>query len=227
MEPYSSGVPISNDDPYESRLDRGNIFRHLLLFGCAVFIVRFIYSHRRQTDGLLTVNRKFFWEPSYFARFRWITKADEIIAAADLKAQGQPYRLVRGDTEQIVLPVDMIPELNALGIDILNSRESHAFSLLGHLTGMDVVRHTSFHVRVLLSYISPALPDLFAITGERIAASIATELSQSHAWTPLKPHRAIVRSIGEAIALSLFGAEMTDGNSELVHLTHEHTNNGK
>lgn len=121
----------------------------------------------------------------------------------------------------------MIPELNRLGMDVLNSRESHSFGLLGHLTGMDVVRKTSFHVRVLLSYISPALPGLFSITGARISAGIEKEFPQSHEWTVMKPSKAVVRCISEAIALALFGAEMTGDNPDLVQLTHEHTNNGE
>lgn len=120
----------------------------------------------------------------------------------------------------------MIPELNGLGIDCLNSRESHSFGLLGHLTGMDVVRVTSFHVRVLLSYISPALPSLFAVMGERISAGVQDEFPQSHEWMPMKPSKAVVHCISEAIALILFGAEMTRDIPELVHLSHEHTNNG-
>lgn len=65
---------------------------------------------------------------------------------------------------------------------MLNSRESHAFGLLGHLTGMGVVRFTGFHVRVLLSYISPALPALFSLTGARISAAIEEEFPQSRQW---------------------------------------------
>lgn len=92
---------------------------------------------------------------------------------------------------------------------------------------MDVVRVTSFHVRVLLSYISPALPGLFAVTGARVSAGIANEFPRTRQWTRMKPSKAVVRCISEAIALILFGAEMTENNPELVHLTHEHTNNGE
>ncbi|EAQ85381.1 hypothetical protein CHGG_09395 [Chaetomium globosum CBS 148.51] len=147
-------------------------------------------------DGLFTANKRFSWEPSYFSRVRWITNAQEIITAADEKAQGRPYRLARGDTEQIILPPTLIPELNRLGADVLNSRESHAFGLLGHLTGMGVVRKTSFHVRVLLSYISPALPALFALTGARIAAAIGEEFPQRVGeWVVMKPSKAVVRCV--------------------------------
>ncbi|KAL2020335.1 hypothetical protein VTK56DRAFT_8563 [Thermocarpiscus australiensis] len=177
-------------------------------------------------DDLLTVNKLWSWEPAFFARARWITKAPQIIKDADKRAQGRPYRLCRGDTDQIILPPSFIPELNRLGVDVLNSRESHAFGLLGHLTGMGVVRKTSFHVRVLLSHISPALPSLFTLTGARISRAIKNEFPQrSDEWVAMKPSKAVVRCISEAIALALFGAEMTANNPELVHLTHEHTNN--
>ncbi|KAK3291245.1 cytochrome P450 [Chaetomium fimeti] len=176
-------------------------------------------------DGLFTANKRFSWEPSFFSRVRWITNAQEILTDADNKAQGRPYRLARGDTDQIILPPALIPELNRLGADVLNSRESHAFGLLGHLTGMGVVRKTSFHVRVLLSHISPALPALFPLTGARISAAIKEEFPQSDQWVAMKPSKAVVRCVSESIALVLFGEEMTAKNPELVNLAHEHTNN--
>ncbi|KAK9772827.1 putative Cytochrome P450 [Seiridium cardinale] len=228
MEPYSaSNISSFRTNAIEQRLDSNHLIWYLVVLGITASIATLFSSRGSYDDGLFTVNKRFSWEPSFFARVRWITNADKIIDAADIKAQGRPYRLARGDTDQIVLPVNMIPELNGLGINVLNSRESHAFGLLGHLTGMGVVRHTSFHVRVLLSYISPALPGLFALTGSRIAAGLKKEFPQSNQWATMKPHKAVVRCIGEAIALSLFGAEMTENNPELVHLTHEHTNNGE
>lgn len=82
--------------------------------------------------------------------------------------------------------------------------------------------------KTMISYSpSTSSPELFTLTEARISASIKGETSQIDQWTAMKPHKVIVRSIGEAIALALFGAEMTEGNSELVHLVHEHTNNGK
>lgn len=215
-----------------------------------ITVVLCFFQAEKLNDGLPTANKLFRWEPAFMARLRWINNAKSILWTADQKvhhtrtlknlfqcpqlsltlkhrqAQGRPYRLRRGDRDQIILPPNMIPELNALG-PALNSREYHSFGLLGHLTGMDVVRLTSFHVRVLLSYISPALPRLFSITGARISTAIATEFPQTNQWTVMKPSKATVRCISEAIALTLFGAEMTHNNPELVHLTHEHTNNGE
>ncbi|KAK2604179.1 hypothetical protein N8I77_007130 [Diaporthe amygdali] len=205
----------------------GGLLIVALLISLAIIAVVFrLPKSEKFKDGLMTANKLFRYEPAVFARFRWIINARKILRAADKKAQGHPYRLYRGDTDQIVLPTSMIPELNGLGIDCLNSRESHSFGLLGHLTGMDVVRVTSFHVRVLLSYISPALPSLFAVMGERISAGVQDKFPQSHEWMPMKPSKAVVHCISEAIALILFGAEMTRDIPELVHLSHEHTNNG-
>ncbi|KAI2472645.1 cytochrome P450 [Annulohypoxylon bovei var. microspora] len=197
----------------------------MVTFAIIAGIFYLVRSDRDHDDGLWNANKRFSWEPTFFAQFRWVTNAQNIINDADAKSQGRAYRLSRGDTDQIILPPAMIPELNSLGMDVLNSRESHAFGLLGHLTGMDVVRKTSFHVRVLLSYISPALPSLFALTGARISAAVGNEFPRGNEWTLVQPSKGIVRCISEAIALTLFGAEMTAAKPELVHLTHEHTNN--
>ncbi|KAK3942828.1 Ent-kaurene oxidase [Diplogelasinospora grovesii] len=206
-------------------LNRQQLLGFVIAFAVIVSIIYLFKTERDYDDGLFIVNKPWSWEPAFFARLRWITNAQQIITDADKQAQGRPYRLARGDTDMTVLPPTMIPELNRLGLDVLNSRESHAFGLLGHLTGMDVVRKTSFHVRVLLSYISPALPRLFALMGERISARIEKEFPQGHEWTVMKPSKAVVCCISEAIALTLFGEKMTEDNPTLVQLMHEHTNN--
>lgn len=227
MEGHSGNSPVSYIEviPLPRMSTSQQLLRPLVILTVTA-IIFYIFQHREDhSDGLLTVNKRFPWEPAFFARLRWIIHAQQILDDADQKAQGRPYRLCRGDTDQIILPPTMIPELNRLGIDVLNSRESHSFGLLGHLTGMAVVRKTSFHVRVLLSYISPALPALFTMMASRISAGIKNEFPQSNEWTAMKPSKAVVRCISEAIVLILFGAQITADNPELVHLTHEHTNN--
>ncbi|KUI65710.1 Ent-kaurene oxidase [Cytospora mali] len=227
MEGYSETFHLTLFDGklLEQMLKNQGLLWHLLIVAIIAGLLYLLKTKRHYDDGLLTVNKLFSWEPAYFSRLRWITNAQKIVRDADIRAQGRPYRLCRGDTDQIILPPAMIPELNGLGIDVLNSRESHSFSLLGDLTGMGVVRKTSFHVRVLLSYISPALPALVTTTAARISTSIENDFPQGNEWTAMKPSKAVVRGISEAIALILFGAEMTADNPQLVHLTHEHTNN--
>lgn len=142
-----------------------------------------------------------------------------------MKADGRPYILARGDKDLVVLPSSLIPEMNRMSADMLNSRQSHAFTLLGDLTGMRVVQNTNYHVRMLLGRISPALPELFAPTASRISSAISREFTTSDEWVAFKPLPATVRCFSEGIALALFGAKMAE-NSRLVELTHELTSNG-
>ncbi|KAI1355957.1 cytochrome P450 [Xylaria sp. FL0043] len=202
---------------------------------------------------LMTANRSFYFEPSLFARLRWCFGARGILEAADqkvcskmkikseyssylhlfpsvlrltwaVKAGGRPYLLARGDKDLVVLPASLIPEMNRMSADVLNSRQSHAFTLLGGLTGMTVVEKTSYHVRMLLGRISPALPELFPGTATRISSAISREFTSCDDWTVFKPLPATVRCFSEGIALALFGAKMSE-NSRLVELTHELTTN--
>ncbi|KAI0444322.1 cytochrome P450 [Xylaria telfairii] len=172
----------------------------------------------------MTANRLFYFEPSLFARLRWCLWAREILDAADEKASGHPYILARGDKDLVVLPASLIPEMNRMSANTLNSRQSHAFTLLGDLTGMRVVEKTSYHVRMLLGRISPALPELFAPTATRISSAMSREFTSSDEWVVFKPLPATVRCFSEGIALALFGAKMVE-NSRLVELTHELTTN--
>ncbi|KAK0631016.1 cytochrome P450 [Bombardia bombarda] len=201
----------------------------------------------------MVANRLYPFEPPWFSRLRWAVCAQEILEEADKKvttqyfgvpqclkykaihvadiriqqqADGRPYLLARGDKELLVLPGHVIPELNGLKPDILLSRKSHAFALLGKLTGMQVVEKTGYHVRMLLSRISPALPDLFPLMNARISTSMELHFpsgSSGDEWTLMKPLPATVRCFSEGIALVLFGAAMVEKNPRLVHLTNELT----
>jgi hypothetical protein len=91
---------------------------------------------------------------------------------------------------------------------------------------MQVVEKTSYHVRMLLGRISPALPELLAPTTARITASMKKNFPQSDDWTVIKPLPATVICFSEGIALALFGAKMSE-NPRLVQLTYELTKNGE
>ena len=54
------------------------------------------HNSRCDDDGLFTVNKRFSWEPSFFARFRWITNAQEIITDADSKVGYPQSPILRG-----------------------------------------------------------------------------------------------------------------------------------
>ncbi|KUI71216.1 Ent-kaurene oxidase [Cytospora mali] len=107
---------------------------------------------------------------------------------------------------------------------MLNSRQSHAFTLLGDLTGMQVVEKTSYHVRMLQGRISPALPELFAPMAARISNAMKQNFPQDteRGWTAIKPLPATVLCFSEGIAMALYGAKMA-GNPRLVQLTYELT----
>lgn len=135
-----------------------------------------------------------------------------------------PYRLARGDTDVIVLPAHHIPELNRLPVEVISSRQWHALTMLGRLTGIDIVRRTSYHVKILLSRISPALPELLGPTGQRICKAMDRLLPQNTrgTWTVIDPLDTIVKCVSEGLALVLYGAPACD-DPVLVRLCHEHT----
>ncbi|RYC62859.1 hypothetical protein CHU98_g3350 [Xylaria longipes] len=211
------------DESFASDYVPSNMAKHSVVVALILMASYFIGKlHTKST--LMTANRVFWFEPSLFARLRWCLWAREILEVADKKARGHPYILCRGDKDLVVLPASLISELNRMSSDMLNSRQSHSFTLLGDLTGMKVVEKTSYHVRMLLGRISPALPELFAPTATRISSAISREFTSSDEWTVFKPLPATVQCFSEGIALALFGARMAE-NPRLVQLTHELTTN--
>lgn len=143
-----------------------------------------------------------------------------------LQFGGEPYRLARGDADFIVLPPRFISELNSLGLDAISSRKSHVFSLLGDLTGMDVVSLTGYHVKMLLGRISPNIAARTEVIAGRI--SKATERlfpRQTESWSLVGPLDLLVQCITEGITMTLFGEPICN-NPELIRLCHEHTKDG-
>lgn len=96
--------------------------------------------------------------------------------------------------------------------------------MLGDLSGIDIVRKTSYHVKILLSRISPALPELLVPTAQRLCRSMDRVLPQKTdgTWTTIDPLDTIVRCVSEGLALVLYGPPTCD-DPEIVHLCHNHT----
>lgn len=127
----------------------------------------------------------------------------------------------------IVLPSEFINELNHLPANVINTREFHSQTLLGHLTGIDIVRKTSFHVKILLSRISPSIPILLAPIARRICAALTHRLPQdTESWVAVEPLDLTVKCVSEGVALLLYGSPTCD-NPSLVRLCHELTKNGE
>ncbi|KAH3912386.1 hypothetical protein HBI56_233180 [Parastagonospora nodorum] len=198
------------------------IFVTLCLFGSVLYALHQYFSYN---DGLPIVNRKFALEPRLFSRIRWAFWSDKILDDAYEKYKGRPYRLARGDADIIVLPDSAIGELNKLPQAAISSRKSHSSSLTGHLNGMDVVKETNHHVKMLLSRVTPALPSLLGDLMYRVQNTITDTLPQSsEEWQAVEPVNKVVHLISKAVTLTTFGAPICD-DPDLVRLCYEHTLN--
>ncbi|KAI0805715.1 cytochrome P450 [Xylaria sp. FL0064] len=193
----------------------------LVAIGAVLLGLVLHYSTRSKHD-LAVVNSLFPWEPSLFARLRWSLGALSILDHADKQARGRPYRLNRGDKELLVLPVALIPELNRLGPDILDARQSHSFAFLAHLTGLELTATASYQTRILQRRVSPALPELFLPIATRISSAMKLNFPDSEEWTRIKPLAAAVPCFSEGMSLVLFGEKMAK-NPKLVELAYKLT----
>ncbi|KAI8949235.1 cytochrome P450 [Xylaria longipes] len=186
-----------------------------------LFAFFLLYSTLRRNEFAL-VNRLFPLEPSFFSRLRWSTQALSILDAADKKFKGLPYKLARGDKELIVLPVALIPELNRLGPDVLDARQSHAVAFVAHLTGLELTVKASYQSRILQRRVSPALPELFLPMATRISVAMKQNLPDGDEWEEIKPLAAIVPCFSEGMSMVLFGVEMVK-SPRLVELAYKLT----
>ncbi|KAI0903465.1 putative cytochrome P450 [Ustulina deusta] len=181
----------------------------------------FKYHH----DGIPTVNRTVFFEPDLFARLRWAVNAKRILERGNRKFNAQLYRLARGDMDILVLPHRYLTELNTLPIGAIESRNYHARAMLGHLTGLDVVRHTGHHVKVLLGRTTPALQRQFKPLTQRLTVALSRLFpQQTDEWSTMEVLEPVVHIVSEGIALVLFGTPICD-EPEVVRLCFEHTKN--
>ncbi|KAI1114204.1 putative cytochrome P450 [Nemania sp. NC0429] len=195
----------------------------LLPFVALLFVAIYILKTGKHGDGLCSVNRSFWGEPAVLARVRWALGSRKILDHAFKRLQNRPYRLFRGDMDLIVLPSEFIPELNSLPQNSINSRFYHSFSVLGHVTGLNVVRKTNHHMRVLLGRVSPMLPTMLQPTAHRISAAVARLFPQNgNSWDMIDPLEIISECVTEAIVLILYGRPTCD-NPEVVRLCHQIT----
>ncbi|KAI0847853.1 putative cytochrome P450 [Daldinia vernicosa] len=179
--------------------------------------ILYLLQLKTYKEKIPTVNLTFGLEPRWFARIRWGLRSKQILEDAHTKFQGGVYRLVRGDTNLIVLPHSLIPELNRLPPYILNSRDYHSFSVLGHITGLDTVRKTNHHLKVMLGQVGPALPHLNKTIGERVAAAITRCFpQQTDTWTALRPLDRATKCVTEGIVVAVFGRPVCN-NPKLNH----------
>lgn len=126
----------------------------------------------------------------------------------------------------VVLPPELIPELNTLSQNVINSRRSHSTTLLGHLNGINVVLETSFHVKILLNKVTPSLPRFFKPAASRIQGTMVHEFPQSTTtWTAVQPLDKVALCISRATTLMTFGAPTCD-DPELIRTFVDHAENG-
>ncbi|KAI0889801.1 putative cytochrome P450 [Annulohypoxylon maeteangense] len=157
------------------------------------------------------------------SRLRWAFQSEKIISHSTKKFEGQPWRLARGDKDVIIFPTSFIPELNKLPSSVLNSRRYHSDNVISGLVGMDVIRLTNHHVKVLLGRISPAIPQLLQPTAQRTAAAIERLFPQkTDEWTLIEPLDIVVECVTEGIALALVGPAVWK-SPDFVHTLCLHT----
>ncbi|KAF2478185.1 cytochrome P450 [Lindgomyces ingoldianus] len=182
-----------------------------LLFLVLGVLIYTLYRSSKYDDDFPIVNRKFALEPSLFSRLRWTVKSQKLLDDAYEKYDGQVYRIARGDTDVVVVPAECITELNRLPQNVCNSRICHAYSMTGHLNGMDVVLKTNLHVRTLLNRITPALPEIVKPARIRIAETMNKVFSQdTRNWKVVKPVEEVVYCVSRVITLASVGAPVCD-----------------
>ncbi|CBF83089.1 hypothetical protein AN3256.2 [Aspergillus nidulans FGSC A4] len=190
----------------------------LLLVALILLVCRYADSY----DGVPVVNRICALEPRVFSRIRFAFNAEQILQDAYRKYDGKPYIIARGDADYLVLPSESVTELNRLPASIINSRMCHAYSMTGHLNGMNVVLKSNLHVKTLLNRITPALPAFLGPASARMQATMQETFPSVSSWTTIEPLDLVVGCVSRAITLAAVGEPWCD-DTELVNLTFEHT----
>lgn len=95
--------------------------------------------------------------------------------------------------------------------------------MIGHLTGMETVLKTNFHVRALLGSITPSLPRFLAPASRRMAETMHSHFPHdSENWTAVNATEQVAASAGRAVAMAVVGAPLCD-DPEFTRLMNEHT----
>ncbi len=97
--------------------------------------------------------------------------------------------------------------------------------MIGHLNGLNVIEDTTYHIKVLLSRVSPAVPVLLAPTAQRLSRAMRRQFPDKiNSWTTIKPLDIVVGCISEGFSFVLLGEPMCD-NPDVARLMVDHTKN--
>ncbi|KAI9880172.1 MAG: hypothetical protein M1830_004991 [Pleopsidium flavum] len=103
------------------------------------------------------------WEPYLLTRLRFTKNALHAINEGYTKFKDSRFKMLRNDTDVLVLSNKYIDELRSLPESTLSPLQAHVDALLGKYTKVDILLGSNLHTRMLQSRLTPNLTSFLPI----------------------------------------------------------------
>ncbi|KAI0482757.1 cytochrome P450 [Xylariaceae sp. FL0804] len=147
------------------------------------WLAAFVASFRRERPKAPVHGYRSVFEPTIVLQARFAKGARKMIEAAYEKSKNFPFVLRRFDVDFMVLPHKYLEEIRLVSGNKLSSRSAQVGNLVPEWTGMDFLKHSDLHVKVLKNKLIPELYKYTDLAQVELAYGWHLDVPQSDEWT--------------------------------------------
>ncbi|EAS32065.3 cytochrome P450 monooxygenase [Coccidioides immitis RS] len=146
------------------------------------------------------------WEPTWLISRRFSREAPGLIEYGYQRYRDSIYKLSRRDSDILVIPHKFVDELRSLPEEHICAMEAHIQTLLGPITGTDILLDGDLHTKVLQTKLTPNLGHLIGPLKEELEFAMSMELPDcKDEWVEIQMHGIIRRFVARLSARAFTG----------------------
>ncbi|KAL4905009.1 hypothetical protein BDW74DRAFT_178574 [Aspergillus multicolor] len=159
----------------------------LILILLGLFILTSYSFSRRKRNPLLPLvfGYRFFFEPTFLLKARFILGAQDIVHNAYTTMKDHPFVVRRWDVDFLVLPMRYLDEIRLIAQSKLSSKGAHTGNLAPEYTSMQFLYHSNLHIDVLKKKLTPNLYPYVDKAKEEMVYGWERDLPHTDDWTPI------------------------------------------
>ncbi|MCJ1405110.1 hypothetical protein MMC11_008336 [Xylographa trunciseda] len=184
----------------------------------------FWFTRRNEKVKAPVVGYRWFWEPAWLLRMRFITNSFSMIDEGYRKYKDSLFIVRRCDTDIVVMSNKYIDEIRKLPESSISVIEAHIQNLVGEYSGVDIARDSDLHNRALLRELTPNIGLFIDPIKDELDLAIKVEMPQADDWVEV-PIVDLLLSIIARVSARVFVGLPLCRDEEWLQLSKETTVN--
>ncbi|EXL39546.1 hypothetical protein FOCG_17858 [Fusarium oxysporum f. sp. radicis-lycopersici 26381] len=167
-----------------------------------------------------------FWEPRWLVGLRFARNSAPMVSEGYHKYKGRMFKVLRNDSDILVLPPKYVNELRDMSEDKISSTDANLRNMVGRYTlgNVSVIRDSDLHRRALQQKLTPSLGNLIPPVKEELVFALKTEVKDCKDWTPTHITPLIVNIVARISARIFVGPDLCR-NAEWLYISVNFTKN--